>query len=393
MEEVSLACIDGYKEELKALSEQIWKHPELCYEEHKAHALLTDYLESKGFEVTRQYCGIPTAFKATLSNATSNGTTTNVCVICEYDALPEIGHACGHNLIAEAGVAAGLGLKAAIEKGEVDGRVTIIGTPAEEGGGGKAQLIEKGGFEGISIALMVHPSPKTSIFNSFLAMSEIEVNYTGKASHAAAFPHEGINALDAAILAYNNVSALRQQLKTTWRVHGIISNGGVKPNIIPEKASLTYMFRSPTKTELKDFRAKLVKCFEGAATATNCTLDITEVGYAYDDLITNPILGNLYEKHLKSLGCTDIKQSNSNGSTDMGNVSQIVPSIHPKYGIGDGKAGNHTHEFTKVSNEADSHDKTLIAAKAMVLTGIEVLKSKTLLTEIQEAFRKEKNSQ
>ncbi len=384
--DIAFSCIDRNTQDLRLLSENIWKNPELCYEEHQAHRYLTDYLETQGFVVTRGYCNLPTSFKATAGNKG----TTNVCVICEYDALPGIGHACGHNLIAEAGIAAGLGLKEAIEVGGLSGQVTVIGTPAEEGGGGKIELIKNGGFDGVSIALMVHPSPLTAVFNQYLAVAGLKVTYTGKAAHAAAFPWEGINALDGAVLAYNNISLLRQQFKPTWRVHGIIVDGGVKPNIIPETATLSYMIRAPTRNELQQLKTKAIACFKGAATATNCNVDIVNDGCIYENVLTNPILGNLFDKHLRSLGYNDILASAPAGSTDMGNVSHIVPSIHPKYAIGNGIVANHTHEFTQVANEMDSHNKTLIAAKAMVLTAIDVLQSDKLLAEINSLFQEEK---
>ena len=386
-EQGALSCIDSHKEELKSLSHEIWKNPEVGSEEHKSHAIITDYLESKGFKVERKYCGVPTAFRATAGKPGA----TNVCFICEYDALPGIGHACGHNLIAEAGVAAGLGLKDAIELGGLDGRVTVMGTPDEEGNGGKIELLEKGAFKGVDIAMMVHPSPITAIHNQYLATCEIVVTYTGKAAHAAAFPWEGINALDAAVMAYNAISTLRQQMKPDWRVHGIITKGGVKPNIIPETSSLIYWMRAPTRNELKYFRSKVIACFKGAAMATNCTVDITDGRFNYENVLTNPILGKIYEKHLRSFGYHDIIPKVPGGSTDMGNVSHVIPSIHPEYAIGDGISTYHTASFTGVSNEADSHDKTLLAAKAMVLTSIEALQSKSLLAEIKKIFEEEKN--
>ena len=392
VKEVALSCIDKHKEELRSLSEKIWLNPELCYEEHKAHSLLTDYLESKGFTVERGFCGIPTAFKATFGNAKCKEEGVNVCVISEYDALPGIGHACGHNLIAEAGVAAGLGLKAAIESGLGECCVTVMGTPAEEGGGGKVKLINGGAFDDVSIALMVHPNPLTAVFNQYLALSEVTVTYSGKAAHAAAFPWEGLNALDAAVMAYNAISMARQQFKPTWRVHGIITNGGVKPNIIPEKATLNYLMRAPTRNELKELQNIVIHCFEAAATATRCEVDVSFVGCSYENVLTNPLLGKLFEQNLKEMGYKDILPSAPAGSTDMGNVSHVVPSIHPKYAIGDGKAANHTPEFTQVANEPEAHERTLQAAKAMVLTGIEVMQNRQLMAEVKEIFDQEKNS-
>ena len=225
--------IDDHKDELIALSGDIWENPELSFEEFKAHELLTDYLEKESFAVERSYTGIKTAFRATFGSG-----RPNVCVICEYDALPDIGHACGHNLIAEAGVAAGLGIKAAMEscQGGIKGWVTVLGTPAEEGGGGKILLIENGAFEDVDVAMMVHPAPLNFVSAPFLASCTYQITYTGKPAHAAAFPWEGVNALDAAVIAYNSISALRQQMKPDWRVHGVITGGRGRSNIIPDKA-------------------------------------------------------------------------------------------------------------------------------------------------------------
>ena len=318
----------------------------------------------------------------------------NVCVICEYDALPEIGHACGHNLIAEAGVAAGIGVKAYLEStGTTAGTVTVIGTPAEEGGGGKMHLIEKGGFDGVDVAMMVNPVPSEIVIGFTTALSSFEVEFTGKAAHAAAFPWEGINALDAVVLAYNNVSVLRQQMKPTWRVHSIISNGGTKPNIIPEKASLYYYIRAPSVAEIKLLKEKVVACFEAAATATGCTVEVKDDPLTFYDLRSNPILAKLYAVNLDKLGIDNYKyEKEIYGSTDMGNVSYVVPSLHPFYAIGSGKEVNHTREFAAVANTAEAHEKTLVIATALANTCIDVLKGgESLVKEIKEAFDKQVN--
>ena len=318
----------------------------------------------------------------------------NVCVICEYDALPEIGHACGHNLIAEAGVAAGIGVKAYLEStGTTAGTVTVIGTPAEEGGGGKAYLIEKGGFDGVDVAMMVHPAPSEIVIGFTTAISSFEVEFTGKAAHAAAFPWEGINALDAVVLAYNNVSVLRQQMKPTWRVHSVITNGGTKPNIIPEKASLYYYIRAPSVAELKQLKEKVVACFEAAATATRCTVEIKDDPITFYDVCSNQILAKLYAANLEKLGIKNfVYEQECPWSTDMGNVSYVVPSLHPNYAIGSGKEVNHTREFTAITNTAEAHDKTLVIATALANTCIDVLKGgESLVKEIKEAFDKQVN--
>ena len=314
-------------------------------------------------------------------------TLPNVCVICEYDALPEIGHACGHNLIAEAGVAAGLGLKAVLEsKDAPKGTVIVMGTPAEEGGAGKVLLIDNGAFKDIDIAMMVHPFSSNVVRLGMNARKQLEVTYTGKAAHAAAFPWEGVNALDAAVMAYTSISALRQQMKPTWRVHGIITNGGAKPNIIPEKSSMLYYIRAPTLVELEVLVEKVTKCFEAAATATGCQAKIKEPAGrpTYLNLKSNVTMSELYFRNAIELGVTGIeREGDSLASTDMGNVSYVVPSIHPGYAIGSGEV-NHTQEFTAVANTPEAHRATLTAAKAMAHTCIDVLTTDGLLEKIRK---------
>ena len=384
LKDLASTAVDACRQELYQLSEQIWKNPELCFKEYKAHELLTSFLEKKGFAVERSFTGIETAFRATFGSG-----RPNVCVICEYDALPEIGHACGHNLIAEAGVAAGLGLKAALEsKDAPKGCVTVLGTPAEEGEGGKINLIDNGAFEDVDIAMMVHPSPTSIITPGFLALKQLSVTYTGKASHAGAFPWEGVNALDAAVLAYNSISVLRQQMKPTWRVHGIFTNGGAKPNIIPEKSSLLFYIRAPNVTELETLVAKVKACFEAAAKATGCEVAIEQPAPPYLDIISNPPFLKSYTENLKSLG-VEYEYGRELGSSDIGNVSYLVPAIHPFYTVGSGKEVNHTHEFTQVSNTPEAHSVTLTAAKAMAHTCIDVLTTEGLLEEIQVEFQVE----
>ena len=373
------AAIDRHQEELKSLSAAIWSKPELAYEEHHAHKILTDFLEQKGFQVERAYTGLQTAFRATFGSG-----RPNLCVICEYDALPEIGHACGHNLIAEAGIAAGLGLKAALESDKaIKGTVTVMGTPAEERGGGKVVLIENGAFKDIDAAMMVHPFPKNLTRPLTTARLEMKVSYTGKAAHAAAYPWEGVNALDAAVLAYSSIGVLRQQMKPTWRVHSIISNGGVKPNIIPEYTELETYVRAPNMQELSVLVEKVVQCFEAAAQATGCQVTVDKnVGKVYSELRGNPVLAASFSKNWRELGveCGDVEDAN--GSTDMGNVSYVVPSLHPIYAVGSGKEVNHSKDFTAVCNTPAAHANTLLAAKAMAHTAIDVFVVDGLLDEI-----------
>ena len=374
--------IERCNEELKSLSEVIWRNPELSYEEHTAHRVLTDFLEKEGFEVDRGYLNVATAFRARFGSG-----KPNVCVVCEYDALPEIGHACGHNLIAEAGVAAGLGVKAFLKASGKKGTVTVMGTPAEEGGGGKIDLISGGAFEDVDVAMMAHPAPFECVVSYTTALSFIRVDYVGKAAHAAAYPWEGINALDAAVMAYNNVSVLRQQMKPTWRVHGIITNGGAKPNIIPEKAAMEFYIRAPQADELLALKSKVISCLEAAAKATGCRVEVVDKG-TYLDIISNQVLAKIYSKHLEASGVSQFAyEHRAAWSTDMGNVSYAVPSIHPSYLVGSGNEVNHTRDFTAVANTAEAHSKTLVIGKAMALTCVDVLNGgEELMQEIKSEF-------
>ena len=366
------SAVDSCEGELNQLGSKIWKNPELGYKEYKAHELLTNFLEKKGFTVERSYTGIETAFRATFGAG-----RPNVCVICEYDALPGIGHACGHNLIAEAGIAAGLGLKAALgSSGAPKGRVTVMGTPAEEGGGGKIKLIENGAFEDVDIAMMVHPAPYSVLKVKFVACVGVKVTYTSVES----------NPLDAAVLAYNSISILREQMKSTSSVHGVFTNGGLDPNVKPEKTELEYHIRALTRSETIQLYDRVISCFIAAATVTGCMVGFEETCKCYDDLRSNSKLAQLYQDNLQTLGITDMKESFLEiASSDMGNVSYTVPSIHPMYAIGSGEC-YHTREFTDVTDKPEAHSSTLVQAKAMAHTCIDVLTTDGLLEEIKEVY-------
>ena len=375
-------AVQSSKEELCELSGEIWKNPELGFEEHKAHQHLTAFLEKRGFRVERGFSGLKTAFRATYGEG-----RPNVCVICEYDALPDIGHACGHNLIAEAGVAAGLGVKAALESGTgLVGTLTVLGTPAEEGGGGKINLIENGEFADIDVAMMVHPAPYSVVRPGFIAVSCHVASFTGKASHAATHPWEGINALDAAVMAYNSISALRQQMKPDWRVHMIITNGGSKGNVIPDKTAMDVWVRAPTTEDLKVLVSKVEACVKAAALATGCEYTFTLDGNIFEDLWSNATLAQLYAKNLSQKGFTEfLDEHNTTGSTDMGNVSHVVPAIHPMFKIGTGEV-YHTRAFTAVTNTPASHDATLLFAEAMAHTCIDILTDQAALAAAKSEF-------
>lgn len=382
VKEVASSAVQASKEELRELSGEIWKHPELGFEEHKAHSLLATFLEKKGFSVERSFCGLQTAFRATVGSG-----KPNVCVICEYDALPEIGHACGHNLIAEAGIAAGLGVKAVLEsEGAPAGKLTVMGTPAEEGGGGKIDLINNGGFSDIDIAMMIHPAPYTVLEPAILSVGGYTATFTGKAAHAATHPWEGINALDAVVMAYNSISVLRQQMEPDRRVHMIITNGGSKINVIPDKAVMEVGVRAPTNDGVNELELKVKACIEAAALATGCQYTFDISGKHFENLRSSRILAQLYAENLRKKGIENFSQcSDVPGSTDMGNVSHVIPSIHPFYKIGSGEIF-HTRDFASITNVPASHETTLSFAEAMAHTCVDILTKKDALQTAKSEF-------
>lgn len=385
----SCEAIDSAVKELHDISKVIWANPEENYEEHKAHANITEFLEKNGFQVERNYI-LPTGFRSVVGSDSSG---PHIAVLCEYDALPGIGHACGHNLIAEVGLAAGMGIRAAINASDKPiGKLTILGTPAEEGGGGKIDMINAGVFKDVDVAIMAHPAPFNLAAAHSLTIEQVTVKYHGKAAHASAFPWDGVNALDAAVLCYQSVSCLRQQFKSTWRVHGVIKNGGAKPNIIPDLTELEFYARTPTKKELGELMNKLEQCFRSAATSTGCTVDIAWSGKPYLDIRNNKTTSDLYLKHAKTLGVDFDAHGTARygdnvpaGSTDMGNVSYEVPTIHPMFYIGS-DAINHTNEFTTAAGADEAQTHTIIVGKALAMTAIDLMLQPELLAKAKEEF-------
>jgi len=388
LKQCAIEAIDQRSSELYDLNKRIWKNPELSFKESFAHDQLTEFLAAQGFHVTPHYT-LDTAFRGEYGE--DGGLT--IGLISEYDALPEVGHACGHNLIAESGVAAALGLKIALESAKQKPKVKIVllGTPGEEAGGGKILMINNGCFKDIDICMMVHPCPGDVLKPSILSEQDVIVTYKGHAAHAVAFPWEGINALDATVMVYDNTSVLRQQMKPTWQVHGIISEGGVKPNIIPDRAQLIYNIRGPNDDEMNIVSEKVTSCFQAAASATGCQVSIEWISPRYSNLDTNHTLAQLYQANAESLAVTFPTQEDFPASTDMGNVSHIVPSIHPMYSIGT-TAPNHSHAFTAAAVTEVAHEKTLIASKAMVMTAIDVLCNKDLIDKVRNDFMTSHNT-
>ncbi|XP_056248598.1 peptidase M20 domain-containing protein 2-like [Seriola aureovittata] len=390
--------IDRRKDELYSLSRDIWSRPELAGDETYAHDRLVHFFsqEDQTWTVQSHY-KLPTAFRASWGPVGGEGDPVlNVAFLCEYDALPGIGHACGHNLIAEVGAAAAVGLKAALENQTelpVPVKITVLGTPAEEAIGGKIDLIKEGAFADVDLVFMAHPAQQDTPFLPCVALDEVSVKYLGKASHASAYPWEGVNALDAAVLAYNNISVLRQQLKPEWRLHGIIKHGGVKPNIIPAYTELQFYLRTPLVKDLCDLKAKAEACFRAAAVATGCQVEITYPSHAYYNILPNAALANLYEHNGKALGIEFPEQpANFSGSTDFGNVSFIVPGIHPFFYICT-DAFNHTEEYADAAGAEKAQLFTLRTAKTLAMTAVDVVCCPDLLRQVREDFSLAKRKQ
>uniref|UniRef100_A0A8C5K272 Xaa-Arg dipeptidase n=1 Tax=Jaculus jaculus TaxID=51337 RepID=A0A8C5K272_JACJA len=385
--------IDEAAERLGALSRAIWSVPELAYQEHHAHGVLTRFFQQEqpaASWVVQPHFTLPTAFRAEWDAA---GRPLQLAFLCEYDALPGLGHACGHNLIAEVGAAAALGVRGALEglSGQSPPvKVIVLGTPAEEEGGGKIDLIEAGAFKNLDVVFMAHPSQEDAVYLLDVAEHDVTVKYYGKASHAAAYPWEGVNALDAAVLAYSNLSMLRQQMKPTWRVHGIIKNGGVKPNIIPSYSELVYYFRAPSMKELQVLTKKAEDSFRAAALATGCTVEINGGAHDYYNVLPNKTLCKSYMENGKRLGIEFISEdemlNSPSGSTDFGNVTFVVPGIHPYFYIGS-SALNHTEQYTEAAGSQEAQFYTLRTAKALAMTALDIIFKPELLEKVREDFK------
>jgi amidohydrolase len=363
-------------------SHQIHAHPELGFEEVFAHGLLTDLLAADGLEPERGAFDLPTAFVA---RAGEEGPT--VAVLCEYDALPGIGHACGHNIIATAGL--GAGLAAASLASELGGRVVILGTPAEEGGGGKVLMMERGALEGVDVAMMIHPAGADLRAMNAIAIQQVLVEYHGAAAHAAAAPHKGRNALDAAILGYNNVAALRQHIRPAERIHGIITDGGDKPNIVPAHAAAHWYVRAANLRTLEDLKARVLRCLQAGADAAGCEMTFAWQDPIYADMRDNEPLIDLYAENLARFGRTPIVPADGAavvGSTDMGNVSYSVPSMHPMIAVAPPHVAIHTPEFETYAGSASGDQAVIDGAKAMAMTIADLWLRPEALDHVRQAF-------
>ena len=367
------------------VSHRIHERPELLFEETYAADLLADALGSAGLAVERRAYGLDTALSARAGDTDGQGPT--VAVLCEYDALPRIGHGCGHNVIAAAGL--GAGLAAAAVAGEAGGRLVVLGTPAEEGGGGKVLMGDRGAFDAIDAAMMVHPAGLDLTEPEVLAIASIRVEYEGRGAHAAAYPEQGRNALDAAVLGYNAVAALRQHITASERVHGIFLEAGEKPNIVPDRAVAEWYIRSDTQATLQPLKERVLACLEAGAAAAGCRMEWRLTAPEYSDLRTNRPLVELYRANSAELGRPVPDPSSRRrimASTDMGNVSHWVPSIHPLVATSPPDVSLHSAEFAGWAASPDGDRAVLDGAKAMAMTTVDLWLRPGAMAEVRAAF-------
>ncbi|MFE4667001.1 amidohydrolase [Streptomyces sp. NPDC056716] len=367
--------------DLVALSQTLHSHPETAWEEHRAAQWVGDALDGLGFTVTPRYLGLDTALHAAFGTG-----NRRIAFIAEYDALPGLGHACGHNLIAAIAVGAGGALARVAQ--ELDLRVEVFGTPAEEGGGGKIEMLERGAFTGLDLAMMAHPAPVDIAEARPFAVSHSHVHYEGRAAHAAAYPEHGVNANDAFLVAQVALGLLRQQLPSSVRVHGIMTNGGEAPNAIPQSTDGRWYIRAGTLAELAAIEPRVVRCFEAGALASGAELTITPESKPYAEFRNDERVLDLYRKNAIGLGrrfdASPAAGRMNRASTDMGNVSQVLPAIHPYIGVGSLPATNHQREFAAHCVGADAERALLDAATALALTAVDVAESRGARAEPEQ---------
>lgn len=383
LKQQALQRIDAVADVLVEVSHEIHAHPEQNFEEFFASELLSRAAQQSGFPVELHAYGAETGFAGDV------GTGPTVCVMSEYDALPDIGHGCGHNVIAAAGLGAAIGLASVASS--AGGRVRYLGTPAEEGGGGKLVMARNGCLEGVDIAMMVHSADADLTSIDAIALQQLVMEYSGRASHAAAAPQHGRNALDAAVLGYMAVAALRQHILPTERVHGIFVRGGDKPNIVPSDAATEWYIRSDTISSLQELKPRVVAALESGAHACGCSVTHQWTGTAYADMVTNNSLGALYIANAGSLG-RKVEAPSAHrrvvGSTDMGNISHMVPSIHPMIASAQSGTSIHTKDFAAESIGLLADKAVIDGAKAMAMTAIDYWTSSQTQSAIREEFIK-----
>lgn len=375
--------IKQLRPELQELSEYIYDHPELGHEEFKSSKAHVALLKKHGFEVEYPYLGIATAFKAVYKGGKEGPT---LAYLSEYDALPGIGHGCGHNILGATDTGAGIVLSKLVD--EVGGTVVVLGTPAEETNGDKVTMADAGTFDDIDVAFCTHPSDGYYASGTSMAMEAIEFRFYGKTSHAAASPFEGKNALDACINFFNNVSSLRQQIHPSARVHGVIKEGGEAANVIPDFSRAEFYVRAMDMPYLNELREKVIRCAEAGALAADCKMEWGHYEASYKNLITNETLSSLYNENMQKLGIDMItEERDSMGSMDMGNVSQVVPAINPYFEITNGKTVSaHTTEFRECTLTEEAYEAMEKTIAGLTYTALDLLTDADKLSQIKEEF-------
>ncbi|MEX2236498.1 MAG: M20 family metallopeptidase [Dehalococcoidia bacterium] len=375
------SAVEGERKRLVETSLAIHEDNELGFKEVRSSARLADLLKDWGFRVEKPAYGMETAFRAEWGEG-----PLTIAYFCEYDALPQIGHACGHNLIATCGAAGALGLKSALDPSAV--RIIVFGSPAEEGGSGKVKMITGGCLEGVDVALMAHPSAVDIDTPTMFGVARLDVDYRGKSAHASAAPEAGVNALDAFMIGYQAVAALRQHIRRDARIHGIITEGGAAPNIVPEHTAGRFYVRALHPGYLEELKERVLNCFRAGGLATGCEFTYVWADDSCDPVRSNKLLAGIYRENAEALGRNFIDRARdiSGGSTDMGNVSQLVPSIHPMFGIG-GSAMNHTPEFTAEAAAPQAQEAMIAVGKALAMTGIDLVHKPELVDAAKAELR------
>ena len=377
--------VDRLADELEGLSHRIHDTPELAFKEVRAHGWLTDFLEKHGARVERGVGGLPTAFRATIDG---QGAGPTIAIMAEYDALPGIGHACGHNVIATAGVGAGAALAAALGQLPYAGRIQVIGTPAEEGGAGKVKLMDAGVFEDVDAAMMIHGRCGTQVWRPALGIIKVKAEFFGQAAHASSWPWRGVNALNAVIALFNALDAMRQQLRPDARVHGVITKGGEQANIIPEYTSAEFYLRSISVDYCWELLRRFAAAAEGAATATGCRVSVTHDPIVHEPLKANGTMAGLFAQNLELIDFPEDPDDGQAGygSTDCGNVSQRLPTIHPYIRISPDGVPGHSREFAQWARSPIARAGMVAGAKALALTAMDLLASPEALANAKRDF-------
>jgi amidohydrolase len=382
------AAVDRLADELEGLSHRIHETPELAFKEEQAHAWLTGFLEKHGARVERGVGGLSTAFRATILGRRPGPT---IAIMAEYDALPGIGHACGHNVIATAGAGAGAALAAALSTLPFEGQIQVIGTPAEEGGAGKVKLMDAGVFAGVDAAMMIHGRCGTQVWRPSLGIVKVKAEFFGRAAHASSWPWRGVNALNAVIGLFNALDAMRQQLRPDARVHGVITRGGEQANIIPEHTSAEFYLRAITVEYCWELLRRFTAAAEGAAAATGCRVSVIHDPTVHEPLKPNRTMADLFAKNLAAIDFPEDPDDGQAGygSTDCGNVSQRLPTIHPYIRISPDGVPGHSREFAEWARSPLARTGMVAGAKALALTALDLLASPEALQHARQDFARE----